>query len=255
MSTIDPARPSRGPSNGDGGADSSGDLDRVVDRVLAARRQRRTVMSTSADRAARVVREQVVEGHLRSGTRLPEERLATALGVSRNTLREALNQLVAERILVREPNRGVVVTTPDVEDVRDLYRVRRLVEPAALEHGTGHTLERVAAVGAAVTEGRDAADRDDWDAVASANQHFHRAVVALAGSPRLDAQMDLLLAEMRLVFNLMHDPERFHRPYLDENSVIAGLLDAGDRASAATRLAGYLTSAEGQLVEALRDHG
>ncbi len=243
MSTTDPADPTR----------DHGDLDEFVEEVLAARRRQRTVMSTSADRAARVVREQVVEGHLRSGTRLPEERLATALGVSRNTLREALSQLVAERILVREPHRGVVVATPDVDDVQDVYRVRRLVEPAALERGTGHTDERVAAVAAAVTEGREGADRDDWVAVASANQHFHRAVVALAGSPRLDAQMDLLLAEMRLFFHLMRQPERFHRPYLDENAVIAALLTDGDRSSAAARLAGYLASAEAQLVAAFRD--
>ena len=56
-------------------------------------------MSISADRAARALREQVAEGVVKSGTRLPEERLAASLGVSRNTLREALSQLVAERIL------------------------------------------------------------------------------------------------------------------------------------------------------------
>ena len=66
-----------------------------------------------------MLREQVAEGRLPCGTRLPEERLAGALGVSRNTLREALSQLVAERILVREPNRGVVVATPDAGDVAD----------------------------------------------------------------------------------------------------------------------------------------
>lgn len=212
------------------------------------RRRRRTVMSTSADRAAQVVREQVVEGHLRSGTRLPEERLAAALGVSRNTLREALSQLVAERILVREENRGVVVSTPDVEDVRDVYRVRRLVEPAALEHGDDCSPERVGAVDAAVREGLAAVDRSDWDAVSSANQHFHRAVVGLAGSARLDAQMDLLLAEMRLFFHQMGDPERFHRPYLQENAAIAELLAAGDRPAAAARLATYLAAAEAQLL-------
>lgn len=244
MSTTDPARPTGHRS----------DLDAVLGEVLAERRSRRTVMSTSADRAARVVREQVVEGHLRSGTRLPEERLAAALGVSRNTLREALSQLVAERILVREPHRGVVVATPDVEDVQDVYRVRRLVETAALEHGTGHTAARVAAVAEAVAEGLAAVERADWDAVASANQHFHRAVVALAGSARLDAQMDLLLAEMRLFFHLMAEPERFHRPYLAENAAIAALLTAGDLRGAATRLAAYLTSAEAQLVDAFRSH-
>lgn len=225
-------------------------LDLMLDTLADERRRRRTVMSTSADRAARVLREQVAEGRLPCGTRLPEERLARALGVSRNTLREALSQLVAERILVREPNRGVVVATPDVEDVADVYRVRRLLETGACRDGGAHTAARLSAVRDAVTEGRAAAARDDWAGVASANQHFHRAVVALAGSTRLDAQMELLLAEMRLFFQLMGSPESFHRPYLDENAAIAELLENGRRDEAAARLASYLTSAERQLLDA-----
>jgi DNA-binding GntR family transcriptional regulator len=226
-------------------------LDAVLVTLADERRRHRAVMSTSAERAARVLREQVVEGLLRSGTKLPEERLAQAIGVSRNTLREALSQLVAERILVREPNRGVVVATPDADDVADVYRVRRLIEPAAVLHGAAHTPERLAAVRAAVAEGQDAGSREDWDGVATANQHFHRAVVALAGSARLDAQMDLLLAEMRLVFRQMGGPEQFHRPYLDENAAIAGSLAAGRRSEAAKRLDRYLARAERQLVGAL----
>lgn len=228
-------------------------LDAVLHTLTDERRRRRTVMSTSADRAARVVREQVVEGRLRSGTRLPEERLAQALGVSRNTLREALSQLVAERILVRELNRGVVVATPDAEDVADVYRVRRLIEPAAVLSGTAHDPERLAAAAAAVAEGRAALARGDWDGVASANQHFHRAVVALAGSTRLDAQMDLLLAEMRLFFHQMGPADQFHLPFLEENAVIADHLLAGRRAEAAARLTAYLDAAEQQLRAAFGD--
>jgi DNA-binding GntR family transcriptional regulator len=207
-------------------------------------------MSISADRAARALREQVAEGVLTCGTRLPEERLSTALGVSRNTLREALSQLVAERILVRSPHRGVVVATPGADDVRDVYRVRLLVEPGVCRDTAGHSPDGLAAVRAAVEEGRAAAAAEDWAAVASANQHFHRALVALAGSPRLDAQMALLLAEMRLFFQRMGEPAPFHRPYLDENAAIAGLLERGRGDEAADRLATYLRAAQRQLVEA-----
>lgn len=207
----------------------------------------------SADRVARTLRTQIAEGDLRPGTRLREEQVAAALGVSRNTLREGLSQLVAERILVRVPHSGVQVSRPAAHDVEDVYRVRRLVEPAALEHGRGHTPERVAAVEAAVAEGRAAGAAADWPAVASANQHFHRAVVALAGSPRLDAQMELLLAEMRLFFHEMGSPEEFHSPYLEENAIIAGLLTSGRTAEAATRMAGYLAAAERQLVSAFEE--
>ncbi|WP_277501476.1 MULTISPECIES: GntR family transcriptional regulator [unclassified Nocardioides] len=229
---------------------AASELDPLLASLGEARRARRTVMSTSADRAARLLREQVVEGTLRSGTRLPEVRLADALGVSRNTLREALSQLVAERILVREEHRGVLVATPDTTAVRDVYAARLVIEPAAVLHGPALDPAHLAALDAAVREGTTAGDRGDWPAVASANQHFHRAVVALSGSERLVAQMELLLAEMRLFFHQMGDPEPFHAPYLEENAVIAGHLRAGRRDEAATRLAAYLRAAERQLVAA-----
>ena len=97
-------------------------------------------------------------------------------------------------------------------------------------------------------EGLDAVRRGRWDEVASANQHFHRSVVALAGSSRLSHQMDLLLAEMRLFFHQMDRPDEFHRPYLEENAAIDDLLARGRRVEAADRLAAYLSTAEEQLV-------
>src|SRR4051812_33398291 len=162
----------------------------LVDPLSSLARARASVLRTStAERVADAVREEVVEGRLRPGGRLPEQALAHALGVSRNTVREALSQLVAERVLVREPNRGGFVAVPDADAVRDVDRARLLIEPAALREG--ERPDDPAAVGrlrAAVQEGREAAARDDWPAVAGANQHFHRALVGLAGSDRLDQQ-------------------------------------------------------------------
>lgn len=206
--------------------------------------------STTAERVADAVRHEVVEGRLRPGARLPEQSLCTALGVSRNTVREALSQLVAERVLVREANRGVFVARPDRDAVRDVYRARRLVEPAAVRHGEACGPAQVAAVRAAVDEGMAAAAAGHWTGVASANQHFHRALVALAGSARLDGQMALLLAEMRLVFHRMSGVREFHEPYLGRNDVICRLLEAGDRDAAADAVTEYLGAAEMQLLTA-----
>jgi DNA-binding GntR family transcriptional regulator len=204
--------------------------------------------STTAERVAAAVRDEVVEGRLPPGSRLPEQAVCTALGVSRNTVREALSQLIAERVLVREPNRGVFVARPDRDAVRDLYRARRLLEPAAVRAGEAMDAARLAAVRAAVDEGRAAAAEDRWVDVASANQHFHRALVALAGSHRLDQQMALLLAEMRLVFHRMRGVREFHEPYLGRNARICDLLEAGERAAAAEAVAEYLREAEEHLL-------
>jgi DNA-binding GntR family transcriptional regulator len=226
-------------------------VDPASDALAHLGRARTTVTgSTTADRAANAVREEVVEGRLRPGTRLPDTELATALGVSPNTLREAMGQLVTERVLVRHPNRGVYVATPDATDVRDVYRARRLIERAALRWGQNAAPSQVGALRAAVAEGQEAGEGGNWAGVASANQHFHRALVELAGSPRLTQQMALLLAEMRLIFHRMPGVREFHEPYLGRNDTICGLLEAGDREGAEVALADYFDAAEAQLLEA-----
>jgi DNA-binding GntR family transcriptional regulator len=221
------------------------------DAALASLAGVQVARTSTAERVADALRQEVVEGRLRPGSPVPEVTLAKALNVSRNTLREALSQLIAERVLVRELNKGVSVSVPQPDDVRDVYRARRLIEPAAISHGErAADPAAIARVRAAVREGREAAGRDDVPGVASANQHFHRAVVALAASPRLDHQMDLLLAEMRLVFHRMSENPAFHEPYLDLNDEIVGLLETDDREAAAARLVDYLTVAEARILEA-----
>ncbi|MFD3507115.1 GntR family transcriptional regulator [Nocardia sp. NPDC058666] len=225
--------------------------DPVSDALASLGRTRHFVnRSTTAERVADVVREEVTEGRLRPGARLPEQGLCTALGVSRNTVREALSQLVAERVLVREPNRGVFVAVPGPADVRDVYRARKLIEPAAVRHGEAFTPTGVAMVRSAVNEGLAAAAVGEWGGVATANQHFHKALVALSGSPRLEQQMALLLAEMRLVFHRMPEVRSFHEPYLGRNDRICAMLEAGERETAAAEVAEYLDAAQAQLLAA-----
>lgn len=222
------------------------ELDDVLAEMETARSQ--VVLTSSSERAAAVIRDQVTEGRLRSGARLPEEAMAGALGISRNTLRESLTQLIAERILVRVPHRGVLVASLSSDDVRDIYRARRVIEPGCLRLAASAAPERMAAVQQAVDEGRAAATAGDGDAVASANQHFHRAVVALAGSARLDADMGLLLAEMRLVFHRTGPADWFHLPYVERNAAIAELMGEGRIDAAVDALEAYLDDAEKHLL-------
>src|SRR3712207_3413329 len=135
-----------------------------VDGALGSLTRARVVVArtSTAERVADAVRDEVTEGRLRPGARLPEQAIGTALGVSRNTVREALSQLVSERVLVREPNRGVFVAEPDRDTIRDLYRARRVLEPQAVRAGDAFDAARVDAVRAAVDEGRAAAGADRW---------------------------------------------------------------------------------------------
>lgn len=80
---------------------------------------------------------------------------------------------------------------------------------------------------------------------------FHRGLAGLARSRRLDEVMEQVLAEMRLVFSEMADPEGFHGPYLAHNQELVALLEAGRADDAERSLIAYLDRAEEQLLEAI----
>ncbi|GAB7034997.1 GntR family transcriptional regulator [Streptomyces sp. NPDC021749] len=222
------------------------------DRALLGR-------ASTAERVADILRDRITEGYFPPGARLSEESIGGALGVSRNTLREAFRLLTHERLLVHELNRGVFVRIVTVEDLDDIYRVRTLVECAAVRSlGQGPyddpTTEAIAAVEAAVQAG-EAASRDRaWQDLSTANIRFHQGIVALAGSPRTDELMRGVLAELRLVFHVMADPRRFHAPYLTRNRQIVEALQAGDAAEAERLLLSYLEDSRTQLSGAYAQH-
>ncbi|MGA4843232.1 GntR family transcriptional regulator [Streptomyces sp. G45] len=211
------------------------------DRALLGR-------TSTAERVADILRSRIAEGYFPPGSRLSEDSIGGALGVSRNTLREAFRLLTHERLLVHELNRGVFVRVLTVDDVADIYRVRRLVECAVVRE-LGEPPYAVDALAAAVAEGRASARARDWKGVSTANIHFHQELVALAGSARTDELMRSVLAELRLAFHVVDDPRRLHEPYLTRNQQILAALQDGDRPGAERLLAVYLDDSRRGLVD------
>jgi DNA-binding GntR family transcriptional regulator len=203
--------------------------------------------TSTVSRLAEALRAQIIEGVLRPGTRLAEHAAAAELGVSRNTLRETFRLLAHEGLVVHEPHRGVFVRTLDADDVRDIYTTRRVVECAAVR-AEGAPAAAVAEIRAAVEAAQMAVAEERWNDVGTADLRFHSAIVALAGSRRLNDLMNRVLAELRLVFHVMDDPHRFHEPYVDRNAEIATLIDDARTAEAGEALLAYLDDAERQLL-------
>ncbi|MER5718491.1 GntR family transcriptional regulator [Streptomyces sp. NPDC002132] len=214
------------------------------DRALLGR-------TSTAERVADILRSRIAEGYFPPGTRLSEDSIGGALGVSRNTLREAFRLLTHERLLVHELNRGVFVRVLTVEDVEDIYRTRALVE-CAVVRGLGELPYGLDRLRAAVTEGDVAAAGSDWKRLGTANIHFHQELVALAGSARTDELMRGVFAELRLAFHVVDDPHRLHEPYLARNRQILRALESGDRGAAEELLVVYLHDSLRRIVEVYR---
>ncbi|KOX32210.1 MULTISPECIES: GntR family transcriptional regulator [Streptomyces] len=211
------------------------------DRALLGR-------TSTAERVSDILRSRIAEGYFPPGTRLSEDSIGGALGVSRNTLRESFRLLTHERLLVHELNRGVFVRVLTVEDVEDIYRTRSLVE-CAVVRGLGEPPYRLGGLAEAVEAGRRSAGEGDWKGVGTANIHFHRELVALAGSERTDELMRSVFAELRLAFHVVDDPRRLHEPYIAKNAELLKTLENGEREEAAHMLAVYLDNSLERVVE------
>jgi DNA-binding GntR family transcriptional regulator len=196
------------------------------------------------------VRQAILDGSYRVGTRLSEPRICADLDVSRNTLREAFRMLAEERLVVHELNRGVFVRVPSTQDVCELYDARRLVECAAVrEHGSG--AGGLEAVAGALGRADRMAVAGDWIGVGTADIDFHRELTAL-GSTRIVALMQSIWNEMRLVFHVVDRPDAFHGSYLERNHLILDTLVTRGGPVAAEMLRSYLDEAEQQVLQAYR---
>ena len=129
-------------------------------RSLAGRRARLDRRGRG-EHVAELVREAVLAGDFAPGERLGEPEICTALGVSRNTLREAFRILVEERVAEHRLHRGVFVRIPTPAEVSDLYTCRRVIECAAVRAWRPGDLG-LDAVRTAVARARDRAAAGGW---------------------------------------------------------------------------------------------
>ncbi len=155
---------------------------------------------------AEKLRKAIGHGELKPGAQLGEAELARELGVSRGPLREGMQRLTQEGLLVSIRNRGLFVIEMTSENVHDMYVARSAIERAAAEQIFRH--DPVAA-GDRLVEATEhmaaAAARKDTVAVGDADVSFHEVLVALAESPRLTRIHKTLLTETRMCIHALKD--------------------------------------------------
>lgn len=77
------------------------------------------------------LRQAILDRKLAPGQRLIERELVEATGVSRTSIREALRELAAEGLVTTIPNKGTIVAQVSLEEARQLYQVRSVLEGLA----------------------------------------------------------------------------------------------------------------------------
>lgn len=140
----------------------------------------------AADQAYGAIRELIVEGLLEEG-RIEEIPLAERLGVSRTPVREALQRLACEGLVICRPNRGYRLVPAGVELVRESYPILGALEAAALRLAgplLGTAVAELRALVDALEAARDPARQYELD------HDFHRRLIRDCGNARLLALIE-----------------------------------------------------------------
>lgn len=228
-------------------------VDEALRRIAVRRDIPRPPRVSTSDHLVAVLSQAILEGELRPGAQLSEERLGRALQVSRNTLREAFRLLSHDGLLVHRRHRGVFVPELDEHDLVDLYELRIVLEVGVLRTLRTVDADRLQALDADVRVGEDAARRGRWRQVGTANMDFHQHLLACSRSPRTSTVGRQVLAQTRLAFLSLREPRLLHEPFLTRNRELVTLLGAGRVGEAVAELESYLHDSRDQLLTSLRE--
>ena len=191
-------------------------------------------------RIAHHLREQIITGDIPMGSKLNERDIAEQLQVSRVPVREALPILEAEGFAVSRPRRGSVVHTFTLTDAREVFDLRRQLEPLA----AGFAAKR-AATGADTRGIREAlqyaADVTADHEPSTRNSDLHDEIMALSGHALLQRMSGLLSGRVRWLFRLT--PERDTPSMWQEHSDIVSAIVAGHGELATMLMAAHVERA------------
>ena len=181
---------------------------------------------TAAQHALEELRRAFVAGDLRPGQRVGQEEIAERLGVSLAPVREALAALEQEGQLTYKPRRGYFVTELRLEDLREIYELRALLEDRAVRRAAPlldeDALQRVELAAGEVVE---AAAAGDVAAELAANRRFHFALLDAPGQAHT----------LRLIRQLWDSTETYRALYYNSPRERTEAVRAHERIVAALR--------------------
>jgi DNA-binding GntR family transcriptional regulator len=186
----------------------------------------------------------IVERRLMPGTKLVEGRIGALFEVSRTVVRQALNRLSRDRLVTLEPARGAFVATPGVEEARQVFEVRALLEGQLVKAlATRITDEQVAVLRAHLAAERAAVRRADVPGRTRLLADFHVVLARMLGNEVLAQLLADLLARCSLAA-LMYQSAHSAEQSQAEHIAIVEALARRDARAAARLMASHLHDVE-----------
>ena len=189
----------------------------------------------------------IVEHRLQPGTKLAEQKLADHFGVSRTLVRQALFQLTQNRLIKLEPARGAFVAAPTVEEARQVFAVRRMLEAEMTRAFVRQvTPAKVRALREHIAQEKAAVDKEDAAGRVELLGDFHVRMAELMGNEVLAQILRDLVSRSSLI-SLMYQRAGAARHSQEEHVEIVKAIAAKDEERAVQLMAEHLDHVEESL--------
>ncbi|MGR3460702.1 MAG: GntR family transcriptional regulator [Roseovarius sp.] len=200
-----------------------------------------------SDQIYRRIFDAIVDHKLLPGTHLKEDELCDHFGVGRTRIRTALSRLASNHVIELVANRGAFVSRPSVEEAREVFRARRVIE--------GHLIRRAAerrdgAMSRALNDHlhgeRNARAAGDAAMVIRRCGRYHQVLADQAESPIVASFVRELIARSSLIIAI-YEAEKPDTCEMDEHRLLSDLVLAGHGDEAADLMERHLIGIENRL--------
>lgn len=202
---------------------------------------------TTTQRIADAITTAIVERRLMPGTKLAEQKIADIFKVSRTLVRQALNQLSRDKLVTLEPARGARVAEPSVDEARQVFEVRHLVEAAMVRRAAGELdAAQIAELRAHLAAEQAAVQRTDVTGRTRLLADFHVVLARMLGNEVLAELLADLVSRSSLI-SLMYQSAHSAEHSFEEHVAIVDALERRDARAAVRLMQAHLRSVERNL--------
>ena len=199
------------------------------------------------------LRSAILEGKINPGSRLVERALAEKMGISRTPVHEALNVLVAEKLVKKMPNNGFVVARIEENDIIQLYTIRMHLETLAVQWAlpnlTPKTINRLKKN---VARMEKCILKSDMGGAVEADSQFHQTILYESQNNVLVDFVELLQRNVRLYRMYSFSLPGRSAQITAEHKEIIETLEKRDEAQAAECMKKHLNNAMSSILFSLK---
>jgi DNA-binding GntR family transcriptional regulator len=189
----------------------------------------------------------IVEHRLQPGSKLAEQKLADHFGVSRTLVRQALFQLAQNRLITMEPARGAFVAAPSVDEARQVFAVRRMIEAEMTRAFMREvTPAKIQALKDHLAEEKGAVTREDVPGRTELLGDFHVRMAELMGNEVLAQLLGELISRCALI-TLMYQTHSAAEHSSEEHAAIVEAMATGNETLAVQLMNDHLAHVEASL--------